>query len=180
MNYLGVFESVLLVAALNLEVAILSINLGAKIKRTTALLILAVSFALFHCLFSCSGFLIGSALSNLAGTFSRYIGGAILVGVGLEMVRKSFATPCSSLTQANIFLVLFGAGIEDFAGGISAGAFAGSISLLILLFILVSVPINLLAFWLGRTVMRQLDLPIDFVTGLLLIAIGTLSASGII
>ena len=169
-----------LVAALNLEIAILSINLGTRIKRPATLLILSIIFALFHCLLSCAGLVIGNALSNLIGTLSRYIGCAILVGVGFEMARKAVVNPCSGLSQANIFLVLFGAGIEDLAGGVSVGTFGGSIFLLIVLFFIVSVPINLLAFRIGSAVTKHFNFSMDLITGLLLIAIGVLSAFGVV
>ena len=177
---MSIFEMAVLVAALNLEIAILSMNLGTRIKSPSTLLIFAIIFALFHCLVSCAGFLIGNALNNLVGTLSRYIGSGILVGVGFEMARKSFINPCSSLSQTNIFLILFGAGIEDLAGGVSAGTLGGEIILLILLFLAVSIPMNLLAFRLGRVVMKHIDFPMDLVTGLLLIAMGILSAFGIL
>ncbi len=178
MKYLSTLEMAVLVAALNLEVAVLSMNIGTRIKRPSTLLILAIIFALFHCLVSCAGLIIGSALSNLVGTLSRYIGSAILVGVRFEMARKSLANPCSGLSQSNIFLVLFGAGIEDLAGGVSVGTLGGSATLFIILFFAVSVPINLLAFKIGSAVIKHYNFSMDLITGLLLIAIGILSAFG--
>jgi len=89
-------------------------------------------------------------------------------------------TPCSGLSQANIFLVLFGVGVEDFAGGVSVDTFGRDITQLILLFFAVSVPMNLLAFRIGRIIIKHFAFPMDLVTGLLLIAIGTLSAFGVI
>jgi len=177
---LSVFETAVLVATLNLEIAILSMNIGTRIKKYAALLILAIIFALLHSLISCAGFLIGNALNSLVGTLSRYIGSAILIGVGLRLARKSAANPCSGLSQANIFLVLLGAGIEDLAGGVSIGTFGGDITLLILLFFVVSIPMNLLAFRIGSAVIKHIDLSMDLVTGLLLIALGIMSAFGIL
>lgn len=169
-----------LVATLNLEIAVLSMSLGAGIKKTAALLIMAIFFALLHSLIGCAGFLIGNALNCLVGTLSRYVGSAILVGVGLKIARSSFVNPCSVLSQANIFLVLFGAGIEDLAGGVSVGTLGGEITLFILLFFTVSIPMNILAFWLGRTLLRHIDFPLELLTGLLLIALGILSAFGVV
>ena len=177
---MSIFEMAVLVAALNLEIAVLSMNIGARIKKPATLLILAIIFALFHCLVSCSGLIIGNALSNFVGALSRYIGCVILVGVGFEMARKAFVKPCSGLSQTNIFLVLFGAGIEDLAGGISVGTFGGNIFLLIVLFFIVSIPINLLAFRIGSTVIKHFNFSMDLITGLLLIAIGLLSAFGVL
>ncbi len=177
---MSIFETAVLVATLNLEIAILSMNIGARIKKITTLLIFAVIFASLHSLISCAGFLIGNALSSLVGTLSRYIGSAILIGVGLRLARKSIANPCSGISQANIFLVLLGAGIEDFAGGVSLGTFGGNLSLLILLFFAVSIPMNLLSFKIGSAVIKHIDLSMDLVTGLLLIALGGLSAFGIL
>ena len=171
---------VVLVAALNLEIAVLSMNIGAKIKKSSALLILAIIFASFHCLFSCAGLTIGNALSNFVGALGRYIGCIILVVVGSEMARKAFVNPCSDLTQSNIFLVLFGAGTEDLAGGIIVGTFGGNIFLLIALFFIVSIPINLLAFRIGNAVIKHFNFSMDLITGLLLIAIGLLSAFGVV
>jgi len=143
-------------------------------------LIFAVIFALLHSFISCAGFLIGNALNSLVGTLSRYLGSAILMGVGLRLAKKSVANPCSGISQANIFLVLLGAGTEDFAGGVSVGTFGGDISVLILLFFAVSIPMNLLAFRIGSVVIKHIDFSMDLVTGLLLIALGVLSAFGIL
>lgn len=177
---MSIFETAVLVATLNLEIAILSMNIGAKIKKMATLLIFAVIFALLHSLISCAGFLIGNALNSLVGTLSRYIGSVILIGVGFRLARKSVTNPCLGISQTNIFLVLLGAGIEDFAGGVSVGTFGGDISVLILLFFAVSIPMNLLAFKIGSVVIKHIDFSMDLVTGLLLIALGVLSAFGIL
>ena len=176
---MSVFETAVLVAALNLEIAVLSMSLGAGIKKTSSLIIMSLIFALLHSLIACAGFLMGNALNCLVGTLSRYVGSAILVGVGFKIARSSFVNPCSGLSQANIFLVLFGAGIEDLAGGVSVGALRGEITLFIFLFFAVSIPMNLLAFRLGRTLLKHIDFPMELLTGLLLIALGILSAFGI-
>ncbi len=179
MNILGI---ALLVTTLNLEIAILSVDLGARVYTATDRVLLVLIFALLHCAVSLAGFLLGSALNEIAGSVSRYISAAILIGVGWRIVQKSLSHPSGSLSQTNIFLILLGAGIEDLAGGVSVGTgtFGGNAPLLLLLFIVISMPVNLLAMALGGRLVKHSGLSVDFVTGLLLISVGILSVFGVL
>ncbi len=171
-----------LVAVLNLEIAILSVNLGTRVKAFADRLFLALIFALLHCAVSLLGFAVGSVLNGLVGAVSRYISSAILICVGYKIAKTSSEKTGGNLSQANILLVLLGAGIEDLVGAFSVGVgtFGGSASLLLLLFFAISVPVNLLAFWFGGKLVKRFGFSVDLVTGILLVVVGILSAFGVL
>lgn len=182
MNILCILELSVLVITLNLEIAILSLNFGTKIKRPLVLLIMSVVFAFFHCVFSLAGFVVGSAMSDLFGTVSRYLSSAVLIGVGIKILIASLNQNSLGLSEADIMLIFFGAGVEDFAGGVSVGtgAFGGNALFLTAAFFAISVPMNFIAFELGGALSKNVGIPADFVSGLMLISIGILSAFGLI
>ncbi|MFB0919920.1 MAG: hypothetical protein QMB62_03415, partial [Oscillospiraceae bacterium] len=97
-------------------------------------------------------------------------------------VGKALGHPKESFSPADITLILLGAGIEDIVGAFSVGTgtFGGRMYLMILLFFAVSVPMNLLAFRLGNKLGRLPGLPVNMVTGILLILMGILSVFEII
>lgn len=180
MNSLDILQPTVLVVALNLEISILAVNLGTRIRKPEDKLLLALIFALFHCAVTLSGFALGSALSSLVGTVGRYIGSFVLILVGGRLTFKSRKSCGAMLSASNTLLILFGAGMEDLAAGIGLGAFGGNASILVLLFFLISVPMNMLAFRVGRDFSKSFTLPVDLITGLLLIGIGLLSVFGIL
>ena len=182
MRCLDIFELAVLVAVLNLEIAILSVGLGTRVKSLTDRLFLVLCFALLHCVISLLGFVLGNALNGLVGEVSRYISSAILIGVGYRIAKTSSKQRSGNLSQANILLVLLGAGIEDLVGAFSVGvgAFGGSVSVLMLLFFAISVPVNLLALWFGGRLGKLFGFSVDLVTGILLIIVGIMSAFGIL
>lgn len=179
---LNIFEMAVLVAVLNLEIAILSVDLGTRIKAPADRLFLALIFALMHCAISLLGFVLGSVLNGLVGEVSRYISSAILIGVGYKITKTSSEQMGGNLSQTNILLILLGAGIEDLVGAFSVGVgtFGGSVCLMLLLFFAISVPVNLLAFWFGGKLGKLFGFSVDLVTGILLIVVGILSAFGVL
>jgi len=179
---LDIIELSILVITLNLEIAIVSMNMGSYLRKPASLMLLAVSFALFHCFFSLAGFTVGSAMNSLFGTVGRYISSAVLTAVGIRILIASFVSKNGGLGEADLLLILFGAGVEDFAGGVSVGtgAFGGGAAKLALAFLALSIPMNLAAFLTGRVISKKLNISADFVSGLLLVCIGILSAFNII
>lgn len=181
-KYLDIFEMAVLVAVLNLEIAILSVDLGTRVSSPADRLFLTFVFALMHCVVSLLGFVLGSALNGLVGEVSRYISSAILIGVGYRIAKASSKQVGGNLSQTNILLILLGAGIEDLVGAFSVGVgtFGGSVSLMLLLFFVISVPVNLFAFWFGGKLGKRFGFSVDLVTGILLIVVGILSAFGVL
>lgn len=171
-----------MVITLNLEIAILFIYLGSKIRESSDLIILSVILAFFHCFTATLGFFIGNVLNNNFGESARYISAIILVIVGLRIAIKSSEHASQSLSQTSIYLILLGAGLEDLVGGVSVGvgAFGGSLALLNAMFFAISIPFNLLAYKICKNIMRKIKFSADSVTGVLLIAIGILSALNIV
>ena len=177
---MDILQPAVLVVALNLEISILAVNLGSMVKKPGEKLLLALIFALFHCAVTLSGFALGSALSSLVGTVSRYVGSFVLILDGARISLKSCKSCSGSLSASSTLLILFGAGTEDLAAGVGLGTFGGSFVILVILFFLISVPMNLLAFRIGRDFSKSFSLPVDLVTGLLLIGLGLLSVFGIL
>jgi len=179
---LDIFEMAMLVVTLNLEISILSVELGTRVREQSDRALLTLAFALLHCAASLIGFLLGAALNSFMGVVSRYVSSVILIGVGLRIVGKAFEHHKGSFSPSDITLILVGAGIEDIVGAFSVGTgtFGGRMCLMILLFFAVSVPMNLMAFWLGSRLKRLPGLPVNVVTGVLLIFMGVLSVFGII
>lgn len=177
---MDILQPAILVVALNLEISILAVNLGSRVRKPEDKFLLALIFALFHCAVTLSGFALGSALSSLVGTVSRYIGAFVLIFVGARIALKSCKSCSSALSASNTLLILFGAGTEDLATGVGLGTFGGSAAILVLLFFLISVPMNLVALRIGRDFSKSFSLPVDLVTGLLLIGLGLLSVFGIL
>jgi len=179
---LDIFEMAVLVVTLNLEISILSVELGTRVREQSDRALLTLAFAFLHCAASLIGFLLGAALNSFIGVVSRYLSSVILIGVGSRILVKALEHHKGSFSPADITLILVGAGIEDIVGAFSVGTgtFGGRMCLMILLFFAVSVPMNLMAFRLGDKLERLPDLPVNMVTGVLLVFMGVLSVFGII
>jgi len=175
-------ELAVLVLTLNLEIAILFLYLSGRIREKSDLILLAVFLAFFHCFAATAGFYIGNILNSNFGESARYISAIILILVGLRITIKSAKNTYKSISQSSVYLILLGAGIEDFVGGMSVGvgAFGGSLVLLNILFFSISIPFNILAYKICKNIMRKIRFSADTVTGILLIGIGILSIFDVI
>ena len=63
---------------------------------------------------------------------------------------------------------------------VGVGSFGGSLILLNILFIAISIPFNLLAYKICKNIMRKIRFSADTITGILLIGIGILSIFDVI
>lgn len=170
-----------LALTLNLEIAIVCLNIGATVKQKNKMLMLSAFFALLHVMAAALGYAVGDLLNSFFGMLSKYLSTALLVGVGLKILITSVSGANKSLSQTNTLLILMGAAIEDLAAGVSLGlgTFGGEILLLLLLLVVVSIPANMLALRLGRGLKRRINNSMDYITGLLLIALGILNLFGL-
>ena len=106
-----IFQLIILVLTLNLEIAILFLYIGGRIREKSDLILLAVFLAFFHCFAATFGFFIGNILNNNFGEAARYISAVILILVGLRITIKSADNTYKSISQSSIYLILLGAGI---------------------------------------------------------------------
>ena len=172
---MNVIEMAIFAVTLNLDISIVSLNIGTRIRRIADLPILAFILASLQSAIPLAGYFIGNTLSNHLGSISRYFGSIILVATGYKILKESTKKNNGSLNQMNIFLFFIGTGLEDLIAGVSFGTFGGKIIYFFILFFAISYFMNFLALKIGIAIKRHINLSMDLFTGILLIIFGIIS-----
>ncbi len=138
--YWGQFITTLMMAiALGMDAFSLGIGIGMQRLSWIQIVKVSCTVGLFHIFMPLIGFAIGHFLSDLIGNFAIWIGGAILIYLGLNMIWSSFKNGVATTTinqTAGIGLIIlaFSVSVDALSVGLSLGLFSAHLSLTVMLF----------------------------------------------
>ncbi len=186
----------LLAAALGLDNFAAAIGIGVGGVRGATRVRVAVVFGLFEAGMPVLGLLLGHGLADSLGEVARWLGGAVLIavglvqGAGLVRARRAAACPEGGAPESGgrprpqrIGRMLIGGLVlsgDNLAAGFALGAYHTSLALAAVVFGVVSVAMSLAGLELGARIGAATGDRSELIACALLIATGVVIAAGVL
>jgi manganese efflux pump family protein len=126
----------LMAFALGMDAFSVGLGMGMYKLRLRQIAKIGITIGLFHVLMPLMGMIAGRFLSNTFGAIAGYVGGGLLLLLGLQMIWSSFRDDEDSLiTPVGIGLLIFALSVslDSFSVGLSLGIY-GAKTFLVLVF----------------------------------------------
>ena len=134
-----IITTLMMAIALGMDAFSLGIGIGMQRLSWLQILKISVTVGIFHIFMPLIGMATGHFLSDLIGNVAIWIGGGILVYLGLNMIWGSFKTgePEAALNQTagiGLIILAFSVSVDALSVGLSLGLFSAHLSLTVMLF----------------------------------------------
>lgn len=146
---------VIMALALGMDAFSLGLGMGMLRLRLKQIFFIGITIGIFHVIMPLLGIGIGRYISSHFSGIATYIGGALLLILGLQMVISSFRSGEDHLvTPIGLGLILFSLSVslDSFSVGLSLGIFGARTLLAVFLFGLFSMLLTWAGLLLGRKV----------------------------
>jgi putative Mn2+ efflux pump MntP len=159
-----------------------AISIGLSGASASVRLRVAAVFGVFEAGMPMVGLLIGHGAAASLGSVAGYAGGGLLIAIGgwqfIQAIRSrgEDATPSGSLGR--LILTAFALSIDNLVVGFSLGVQHVSLIEAIAVFAAVSVALTLIGLEFGRRLGSAVEFSVEYVAGLVLVAVGVLVAAG--
>ncbi|MFC4183784.1 manganese efflux pump MntP [Saccharococcus thermophilus] len=161
--------------ALGMDAFSVALGMGLLRLRLKQIFYIGVTIGLFHIIMPLFGMFVGRFLSRQFGSIASYIGGALLLLLGIQMIVASFKKEGdSSISPRGIGLIFFAfsVSLDSFSVGLSLGIFGARTMLTILLFGFFSMVLTWGGLMLGRHFQQWLGVYSEALGGSILLAFG--------
>lgn len=173
---LGEFLTLFIMAfALGMDAFSVGLGMGLIQLRLKQIFSIGLIIGLFHMWMPLLGMIIGGYLSEQLGAIATYIGGGLLLLLGLQMIVSSFKKDDKKLiTPEGFGLLLFALGVslDSFSVGLSLGIYGAKTIVTILMFGIVSMLLTWVGLLLGRKVQAWFGKYSEVLGGSILFAFG--------
>lgn len=145
----------LMAFALGMDAFSVGLGMGLIRLRLRQIFNIGIIIGVFHILMPLLGMAIGRYLSSQFGTIASYIGGILLLLLGIQMIVASIKKDDDPMiTPVGFGLVIFALSVslDSFSVGLSLGIYGARTIVAILLFGLVSMGLTWLGLLLGKRV----------------------------
>lgn len=178
---MSLFEIILLAIGLSMDSLAVSVTSGTLIPRCTAgnMLKIGSIFALFQAGMTAGGYLCGMGFRRLIESFDHWIAFILLLYLGGNMIRESFrpeeekeekrTNPLATKTLCGLGIAT---SIDALAVGISLAILKTPLLPLVLLVGAITFLFSASGIYVGHQVGRKINLRLDLIGGVILIAIG--------
>jgi putative Mn2+ efflux pump MntP len=139
--------------ALGMDAFSVGLGMGMVPLRLRQIFNIGITIGIFHMIMPLLGILVGKFLSSFFGDIAAYIGGGLLVLLGIQMIISSFCPEESfPITPVGTGLLLFALGVslDSFSAGLSLGLYGARTIVAILLFGIFSMGLTWAGLLLGR------------------------------
>lgn len=172
----GQFLTLLMVAfALSMDAFSLGIGVGMVGIRLREILKVSITIGLFHIGMPIVGILVGAYLSDLVGDIAVFIGGGVLMAIGLHMLWNGFVNGDQMVLRTKGFglmIFAFSVSLDAMTVGFSFGLIEVNRLLAISLFGIMGGAMSYFGLLLGRSVGGWLGDYSELVGGLILFCFG--------
>lgn len=167
----------LFIMALALGMDAFSVGLGMGLikLRFRQIFYIGIIIGVFHIWMPLSGMLIGRLLSDRFGTIATFLGGGLLILLGLQMVMASFKKDEKPLiTPVGFGLIVFALSVslDSFSVGLSLGIYGAKTILTVVIFGVVSMVLTWIGLLIGKRVQNWLGSYSEALGGSILLAFG--------
>jgi manganese efflux pump family protein len=164
--------------ALGMDAFSVALGMGLLRLRLKQIFYIGVMIGLFHILMPLFGMVVGRFLSRQFGSIASYIGGALLLILGIQMIAASFKKESDALISPRgmglmgLIFFAFSVSLDSFSVGLSLGIFGARTMLTILLFGFFSMMLTWGGLVMGRHFQQWLGAYSEALGGSILLAFG--------
>ncbi|MBA2874467.1 manganese efflux pump MntP [Thermaerobacillus caldiproteolyticus] len=161
--------------ALGMDAFSIGLGMGFFRLRLKQIFYIGATIGLFHIMMPLLGIVVGRFLSQQFGSIASYIGGALLLLLGVQMIVTSFKDENEPLVSPiGIGLIFFALSVslDSFSVGLSLGIYGTRTLLTILLFGFFSTVLTWGGLMLGRHFQQWLGVYSEVLGGSILLAFG--------
>jgi manganese efflux pump family protein len=167
----------LILMAFALGMDAFSVGLGMGMFRLSLRQIakIGIMIGIFHVWMPLVGMIAGRFLSEQFGAIASYLGGGLLILLGIQMVRSSFKEEEESLIAPvgkGLLFFAFGVSLDSFSAGLTLGIYGAKTILVLICFGAVATVLTWLGLLLGRRVQGWLGQYSEALGGGILLAFG--------
>lgn len=165
---------VIMAFAVSMDAFSISLGMGVYKIRLRQIFYIGIVVGIFHLLMPLIGIFAGHLLSGTFGEITIYIGGILLIILGLQMVLTIFRSDDSSVIPVGwgVFLFSFLVSIDSFSAGLSLGIFGAKAALAVICFSTMSIGLTWSGLLIGRKMQNMLGMYGELLGGIILIAYG--------
>ncbi|QVY61382.1 manganese efflux pump MntP family protein [Cytobacillus gottheilii] len=165
----------LMAFALGMDAFSIGLGMGMFKLRLRQIVKIGLTVGLFHVLMPMLGMITGRFLSDKFGEIAAYIGGGLLILLGIQMVLSSFKKEENSLISPVGFgLLLFAVSVslDSFSVGLSLGIFGAKTAVVLTMFGAAAAILTWVGLFIGRKVQGWLGSYSVTLGGAILLAFG--------
>ena len=175
--YLGEILTFLMIAvALGMDAFSLGIGIGMQGLTVSQIMRISVTIGIFHVIMPLIGIVIGHYLSTMIGDIATFIGGSLLVLLGVNMVWSCFygddKPVMNKIEGFGLILLAFSVSIDALSIGFSFGLFSSNIWYIVLLFGLMGGLMTALGLSIGTKIGHWLGEYGELLGGIILLVFG--------
>jgi manganese efflux pump family protein len=161
--------------ALGMDAFSVALGMGLLRLRLKQIFYIGITIGIFHIIMPLLGMFVGRFLSYQLGSIASYIGGVLLLMLGIQMIVTSFRKENDSfISPMGIGLIFFAfsVSLDSFSVGLSLGIYGVRTLLTIVLFGLFSMVLTWIGLMLGRHFQQWLGAYSEALGGSILFAFG--------
>ncbi|WP_227937031.1 manganese efflux pump MntP [Alkalihalobacillus deserti] len=169
------FTLFIMASALGMDAFSVALGMGMLGLRLRQIFDIGVTIGLFHIIMPLFGMVTGKLLSNYFGMITTYIGGGLLLIIGLQMVVASFKSDDEQILQPIGFgLILFALSVslDSFSAGLSFGILGAKTALTVLMIGVVSMVLSWIGLVIGSRFQKYIGSYGELLGGFILIGFG--------
>ncbi|WP_066372082.1 manganese efflux pump MntP [Neobacillus fumarioli] len=165
----------IMAAALGMDAFSVGLGMGMYNLRLRKIFKIGMTIGIFHVWMPLLGILAGKFLSGRFGTLASFLGGLLLIVLGLNMIWSSFKQESEKvMTPAGIGLLIFALSVslDSFSVGLTLGIYGAKTLVVILCFGIIATVQTWAGLLLGRKVQGWLGTYSEVLGGAILLAFG--------
>ncbi|MBD8069519.1 manganese efflux pump MntP family protein [Bacillus sp. PS06] len=174
--YLGEIITLFIMAfALGMDAFSVGLGMGLMRLRLKQIFYIGIIIGVFHIWMPLLGMVIGRFLSDQLGTIATYLGGILLLILGIQMIVSSFKDGDSKVLTphgAGLYIFALGVSLDSFSVGLSLGIYGARTFVTILMFGIVSMFLTWAGLLLGKRVQGWFGSYSEALGGSILFAFG--------
>ncbi len=164
----------LMAIAVGMDAFSVSLGMGMLNLRLRKIAFIGILIGIFHIFMPFFGIVLGNILSEKFGSFAIYVGGILLIVLGIQMFIHSFSEQNNTYLVRGLGLFLFAltVSLDSFSVGLSLGMFGVRTVVALFLFGFFSMVLTWLGFLLARKASSLLGSYSEVLGGSILCAFG--------
>lgn len=166
---------IIMAFAVGMDAFSISLGMGIYHIRLKQIFLIGLSVGFFHVLMPLIGIITGNLISGTFGAITMYIGGGLLMIMGIQMIVFCFRKDENAvILPVGWGLLLFSllVSVDSFSAGLSLGMFGVRTFFAVLCFGLVAILLTWSGLLIGRKVQNMLGIYSELLGGAILIVFG--------
>ncbi|CAG9606686.1 manganese efflux pump MntP [Pseudoneobacillus rhizosphaerae] len=166
---------ILMAFALGMDAFSVGLGMGMFNLRLRQIFKIGITIGIFHVWMPLLGMIAGKFLSNQFGTIATYIGGGLLLVLGVQMIWSSFKKEDSSVITPvgfGLMVFAFSVSLDSFSVGLTLGIYQAKTVLVLMCFGVAATILTWCGLLVGRKVQNFIGPYSEALGGSILLAFG--------